>query len=480
MPNHHLFWFKQDLRLNDNPGLHAALSGADNLILIFILDESDTPIGRASLWWLHESLKALSDAIEALGGQLILRRGNPEKILLKILAENTIEKVFWNRCYEPQAIHRDTKLKAAIQQRGIDVASFNASLLFEPGSIKTQNGKPYKVFTPFWKKGCLEKVSHIPSLVPLPKLWPETTKCQSDKLEDWQLLPASPNWAESFSQYWQPGEKGAANNLQRFLEVGIKGYKLLRNRPDLSHVSRLSPHLHWGEIAPWRVWEETEAVAKLDSALSYQDLEHFFSELGWREFSYNLMFHFPHITESNWRKAFDAFPWKNDQQALKKWQTGMTGYPIVDAGMRELWQTGWMHNRVRMITASFLIKDLMIDWRQGMAWFWDTLVDADLANNSASWQWVAGSGADAAPYFRVFNPVTQGERFDPDGAYVRRWCSELAGMPSQWIHKPWKASDDILKSSGVELGVDYPFPMVEHSMARIEALAAYKALPKEV
>lgn len=482
MTKNHLFWFRQDLRLKDNPGLNAALEAAEKVTLIYILDEMDDgpeKLGGASRWWLHESLLSLKQDIANLGGDLVLLRGKPEDILLAFTAEHEIDSVFWNRCYEPSAIARDTAIKSALQAQRVEAKSFNASLLFEPWQIKTQSDQPYKVFTPFWKKGCLSKTHLIPTVSPPPSRIPKGVECESEELDAWELLPISPNWAVSFTESWQPGEVGADAKLQSFLDDGIRGYKELRNRPDLDNVSRLSPHLHWGEVAPWRIWQQTEASAQSNPDLSYKDMEHFFSELGWREFSYHLLYHFPELTQSNWRKTFDAFPWKQNKAALAQWQKGQTGYPIVDAGMRELWQTGWMHNRVRMIVASFLIKDLMIDWREGAAWFWDTLVDADLANNSASWQWVAGSGADAAPYFRIFNPVTQGERFDPEGAYVRRWCPELEKLSNKWIHKPWEADEDTLKTAGVQLGVTYPEPMVNHAEAREAALAAFKALPKE-
>ncbi|MBT8136539.1 MAG: DNA photolyase family protein [Gammaproteobacteria bacterium] len=476
-----LVWFRQDLRLKDNPALNAARESDNPMVLVYILDETidpDEQIGGAAKWWLHRSLDALAQSIEKTGNRLVLRRGDPLEILEEIAEKADITEVHWNRVYEPQAIARDKEIKAALCDRDIDVSSHNGSLLFEPWTVKNQAGKPYKVYSQYWRRGCLQNKPQWPELNGKPrKLAASKKKIASDKLKDWALLPSDPDWAEEFD-VWQPGEKGAAMRLRQFIDKGLDGYKELRNRPDMEKVSRLSPHLHWGEIAPWHVWAAVESADAADRSISRKDVEHFLSEIGWREFAYHLLYHFPTLPVKNWREQFDGFPWKKSKKKLKAWQKGQTGYPIVDAGMRELWATGWMHNRVRMIVASFLIKDLMIHWREGERWFWDTLVDADLANNSSSWQWVAGSGADAAPYFRIFNPVTQGEKFDPDGEYVRRWVPEIAELDEKVLHHPWDADADELKDAGVKLGKTYPKPIVDHAEAREAALAAYQQIKK--
>ena len=461
-----IVWFRQDLRLADNPALaHAASKGA--VLPVYILDESDDArtIGGASRWWLHRCLAALA---KSLGGLVILR-GNPRDLLPELARETQAQGVYWNRCYEPYAIARDTQIKRRLTRDGIDVASFNGGLLFEPWTVQTKDGGPYKVYSPFWR-ACLQLPLDAPR--PAPRVELAKTDVLGVALEELALIQVKPNWAKGFAREWTPGEAGARNRLDAFLDDGIDGYAELRNRPDLPHTSRLSPHLHFGEISPRQIWAAAMARAEADGALR-KDVEKFLAELGWREFSYHLLYHFPELPERNWRRAFDAYPWTTDTKHLAAWQRGRTGYPIVDAGMRELWATGYMHNRVRMIVASFLIKHLRIDWRRGEAWFWDTLVDADLANNAASWQWVAGSGADAAPYFRIFNPMQQGRKFDPDGAYVRRWCPELTRLPDAHLHAPFEAPQDVLREAGVALGVDYPEPIVDHAEARKAALAGY-------
>ncbi|MFN9163664.1 MAG: cryptochrome/photolyase family protein, partial [Alphaproteobacteria bacterium] len=350
---------------------------------------------------------------------------------------------------------------------GIRAESFNASLLREPWEMKTGSGGPYRVFTPFWRAareqlGTVETTAR-PKAIPAPATWPA-----SDKLTAWKLLPTKPDWATGFTPLWTPGEQGARKRLDGFLSRTIAGYAANRDRPDIEATSRLSPHLHFGEISPRQLWKAATAAAQSQGQETNTDK--FLAEVGWREFSYHLLYHFPHLPERNYKESFDAFPWDDNETNFRKWCRGQTGYPIVDAGMRELWTTGFMHNRVRMVAASFLIKHLLIPWQKGEAWFWDTLVDADLASNSASWQWVAGSGADAAPYFRIFNPVMQGEKFDPDGAYVRKWVPELASCSPKFIHRPWDAPDFAR--------LRYPAPMVDHATARDRALKAFKTLPK--
>jgi deoxyribodipyrimidine photo-lyase len=463
-----IVWFRQDLRISDNPALsHAAALGA--VIPVYIFDDtipaSGWPMASASRWWLHHSLAELD---RSLGGLAILR-GDPRRILPSLVREMRATRVFWNRCYEPYAIKRDAEVKSTLQDNGIEVASFNGGLLFEPWEVKTQGGGHYQVFTPFWR--ACQKLT-APQPLRAPPMASAPRRDLGGSLADLSLLPRTPNWAVGFSDVWSPGESGAQRRLTAFLDGDLDGYGELRNRPDLSKVSRLSPHLHFGEISPRQIWWATRMIADGNAHL-LNDAQKFLSELGWREFSYHLLFHYPNLPETNWKAAFDAYPWSNNESYLRAWQRGKTGYPIVDAGMRELWATGYMHNRVRMIAASFLIKHLRIDWRQGEAWFWDTLVDADLANNAAGWQWVAGSGADAAPYFRVFNPIEQGRKFDPDGEYVRRWCPELKSLPSSVVHAPFEAPDGVLRMSGVTLGVDYPKPIVEHHSARAAALEGY-------
>lgn len=466
-----IVWFRQDLRISDNPALaHAASRGA--VLPLYILDETPSPDGRplggASRWWLHHSLTALS---ESLGG-LVLLRGDPRKLLLEFVRAVGVKGVYWNRRYEPYAIARDKVLKSELAEAGLDVASFNGNLLFEPWEIKTKEGGPYKVYSPFWR-ACLK--SSVVGPGNRPKLQLQSPADVGESLDDWKLIPTAPNWAKGFDREWSPGENGARRRLDDFLEEGLSGYADLRNRPDLPNVSRLSPHVHFGEISPRQIWAAVTMQAEANAGLR-KDAEKYLSELGWREFSHHLLYHFPTLSEQNWKSSFDTYPWVDDVAQLKAWQHGQTGYPIVDAGMRELWATGYIHNRVRMVVASFLIKHLRIDWREGEAWFWDTLVDADLANNAASWQWVAGSGADAAPYFRIFNPMEQGRKFDPDGAYVRKWCPELGRLPRNLIHAPFEVPADALEAAGIVLGETYPYPVVDHVTARAAALAGYEVV----
>lgn len=468
-----IVWLRQDLRLADNPALQAAAQTGQPLLFVYVLDDA-TPgrwkLGGASRWWLDRSLRALGAALAKKGARLILRRGAAEAVLPTILAETGASAVFWNRLYEPYAIARDTRMKATLQKSGVAVETFNGALLHEPWSIRTRQDQPFKVFTPFWRAA-----SAIAPRAPLPP--PHSIQSfkgdiASDELDAWRLTPRRPDWATGFDPVWSPGEKGAAAALDAFLDAKLAAYPDARNRPDHNGTSRLSPHLHFGEISPVQIWRAAQARAG-DAG---RPLEKFLAEIGWREFSHHLLFHWPTLPEANWRSSFDAIPWRDDDASFRAWTRGQTGFPIVDAGMRELWATGYMHNRVRMIAASFLIKDLLIDWRRGADWFWDTLLDADLANNSASWQWVAGSGADATPYFRIFNPVTQGKTYDPNGAYVRRWAPELANLPDELIHAPWLAAPNVLRDARVELGRTYPQRIVDHATARKRALDVFSSL----
>jgi len=472
-----LVWFRQDLRLTDNPALAAAVEDGAPIVPVYVLDD-ETPgrwaPGGAARWWLHQSLAALAGGLDRAGARLVLRRGRGEEVIPALAEEIGAARVVWNRCYEPWAIDRDTRLKAALKERGLRADSFNASLLFEPWAVLTRSGDPYKVYTPFWKacrdRADIDAPKPAPQRLPAPEAWPA-----GDALDDWELRPKTPDWANGLRETWRPGEAGAHDRLGAFLDARLGRYKDDRNRPDLDATSGLSPHLHWGEIGPRQVWSATgHRIDSGDLAGRENQAETFLKELVWREFSYHLLYHFPHLPDSPLNERFSEFPWAENRQRLRAWQTGRTGYPIVDAGMRQLWHIGWMHNRLRMIVASFLVKDLLQPWQAGEAWFWDTLVDADLANNSASWQWVAGCGAGAAPYFRVFNPVLQGRKFDPDGDYVRRWVPELRGLSADHIHEPWAAPAATLKDAGVRLGDTYPEPMIDHKAARREALSAFE------
>lgn len=475
-----IVWFRQDLRLGDNPALRAAIDAKRPLILVYVLDD-ETPgrwrIGAAQRWWLHRSLEALGVDISKRGARLLLRRGCSEEIIARLAEETSAAAVFWNRCYEPFAIARDSALKATLTARGVRVESFSGALLNEPWTVQTKSGEPFKVFTPYWR-ACLAQSGWRAPLPAPRKLDGYAGALASDALSAWRLLPTRPNWAAGFAPEWEPGEAGAQAALERFLDTAMKTYSEARDQLGARGTSRLSPHLHWGELSPTQIHAAVEAAVERDSALR-NGADKFMSEIGWREFSHNLLYHWPTLPEANWRRSFDTFPWREDEAGLEAWRRGRTGYPVVDAAMRELWTTGYMHNRARMIAASFLIKHLMLDWRCGEAWFWDTLLDADLASNAASWQWVAGSGADAAPYFRIFNPVTQGERYDASGAYVRRWVPELAGLPTALLHQPWKADAPALAAAGVRLGETYPRPIVEHGFARVRALAAFKSMSSE-
>lgn len=465
-----IIWFRKDLRLSDNPALSYACKTHTDILLLYILDEPLSTIqSKAQSWWLHHSLNQLQQSLKNHRLKLVLQKGSPEVILQSLVQKHQIQAIYWNRCYEPQSIQRDQRLKEIFKQQELEIKSFNGSLLNEPWTVKNQQGAPFKVFTPFWKQ-CLKQIQITPSHQI--EQWPQNIESPSEDINDWNLLPTTPNWADLFPSYWCPGEDGAQEKLQLFLEHGIHRYKNSRDQPALKATSSLSPHLHFGEISPWKVFR-TISQYGLTHLENETHVQHYLSELGWREFSYYLLYHFPTLPHENFKPEFNAFPWHKDVEAYKCWTKGQTGYPIVDAGMRELWRTGTMHNRVRMIVASFLIKDLFIDWREGAAWFEKTLLDADLASNSASWQWVAGSGADAAPYFRIFNPVLQGEKFDPEGVYVKKWLPELQNLPKKWIHHPWDAPSHELN---ITLGIHYPNPIVDHNKARDQAMQYYQSL----
>ncbi len=470
-----IVWFRLDLRLADNPALAAAVKRGGAVVPVFIYapeEEAPWEPGAASRWWLHQSLNRFELRLRELGSKLIIRRGSSLETLAALAKETSAEAVFWNRRYEPAVIARDSKVKEALRGQGLTAESFNAALLHEPWTIQNQSRKPFQVFTPFWKN-CLAQAEparplSAPKQLSAPSKWPKSLAL--DELE----LEPKVNWAEGFRAAWQPGEAGATANLKRFFGKAFDDYSVQRDKPDIVGTSRLSPHLHFGEIGPRQIWHAiaADALKRGLSAASWRSSQ-FLAELGWREFAHNLLFHFPHTPAEPLRAEFKNFRWRKDEAWLRAWQKGRTGYPIVDAGMRELWATGWMHNRVRMIVASFLVKDLLLPWQEGARWFWDTLVDADLAQNTLGWQWTAGCGADAAPFFRVFNPVSQGEKFDAHGGYVRRWCPELGRLPDQWLHKPGNAPGEIIARAGIALGRNYPSPIVSHAVAREVALEAF-------
>ena len=462
-----IHWFRQDLRLADNPALTKAAEN-DEVIPIYILDDDNAgnyAMGSTSRFWLHHSLKAL-DA--SLNNSLSVYRGNPQIILDDIIKRFDVKAVYWNRCYEPWRISRDTCIKESLIKQRIKVCTSNGSLLWEPWNVTKDDGTPYKVFTPFYRKGCLNNAN---PRAPLSKLECVKYICDPNHvgIDSLDLLPKV-TWHKQLEPHWDIGEEGAVRQFKDFIDKGIAFYKEGRNIPSKPYVSRLSPHLHFGEVSPNQLWHGIKNIS------NDKHVEHFCSELGWREFSYSQLYYNPDLPRKNLQSKFDTFPWRENTNHLHAWQTGKTGIPMVDAGMRELWQTGYMHNRVRMIVGSFLVKNLRLNWHHGERWFWDTLVDADLANNSASWQWIAGCGADAAPYFRIFNPVVQGHKFDPDGKYVRKYIPEIASLPNKYLFSPWEASEAILKQSGIELGSTYPRPTVDLKESRELALTAFKSI----
>ncbi len=474
-----LVWFRNDLRLSDHPALATAAKSGKPVTCIYIVETNASlrPLGGASRWWLHHSLKSLEASLGAIGGRLLCYHGDSEQIVSELVQRLNIDEVHWSRRYGGAERDVDARLKADLKARGVAVESHNGSLLHEPWQVLNKSNEPYKVFTPFWR-ACLAGPAPerpLPAPEKIVSAAPDPGALSIDALN---LLPTKPNWAADFHKYWHVGESAARQRLEDFITNSLTGYGTLRDVPDAHATSRLSPHLRFGEISPREIFYAVQMAREADK-IPAGDASKFLAEIGWREFSYALLFHNPHLATRNFVSKFDAFEWSEPKASdLEAWQRGRTGYPIVDAGLRELWSTGVMHNRVRMIVASFLIKHLMIDWRVGEQWFWDTLCDADTASNAASWQWVAGSGADAAPYYRIFNPIIQGEKFDPEGAYVRKFVPELKGVAAKHIHKPWELSSAELRSSGVELGKTYPHPIVDHGFARIRALNAFQALSK--
>ncbi len=466
-----VMWFRQDLRLHDNPALTAAIDSGESVIPLYILDDvnaDDWKMGGASRWWLHQSLQALDKDLRAAGlGALVLLHGDAEKELAAFVKKNNVNAVYWNRRYEPWAMARDTRIKKNLQ---VEAHSFASYLLFEPWVIKNKTGGQYKVFTPFSKAVMEQRQDILPPDTKAPKAHAKAPDAKGLKLADLGLMPAIA-WYADMAKEWQPGEQGAQERLEETVHKIAGHYKERRDFPAIDGVSRLSPHLHFGEISPRQVWHAVDNESRKHGRSKYsQNAEGFLRQLIWRDFSWHLLYHDPQFPDREWNPQFRTFPWKKNAKLLRAWQKGQTGYPIVDAGMRQLWQTGWMHNRVRMIVGSFLVKNLLIDWRAGEKWFWDTLVDADLGNNAAGWQWIAGCGADAAPYFRIFNPVLQSKKFDADGEYIRTYVPELKDVPAAYIHAPWEAPPMIQSA----LRGKYPPPVVDHARARDAALAAYR------
>lgn len=475
-----IVWFQRDFRVGDNPALLSAVERGSPVIPVFIWspdDEGDWPPGAASRWWLHHSLASLDRDLRKLGSRLILREGDSMQVLQDLIVECEAGALYWNRRYEPSLVAREADIKSEFRSQNIAVESYNGSLLYEPWELLTQQEKPFRVFGAYWK-ACVSQTEPpqplpTPRIISTPSKWPKSLL-----LETLHLLPVI-DWADGIRKTWKPGSRGAEENLNRFIEESLDRYSVERDRPDRLGTSRLSPHLYFGEISPRHIMHAVLDYVQPKNREGAQSAWTFIRQLAWREFSYHLLFHFPFTGDQPLNAAFSNFPWREDADLLTAWQRGRTGYPYIDAGMRELWHTGWMHNRVRMTVASFLVKDLLIPWQEGARWFWNTLIDADLANNTMGWQWTAGCGADAAPYFRIFNPVLQGERFDPDGAYVRRWVPELKSLPNKLIHKPWEAPASLLSECGVELGENYPEPVVDHAKARRLALELYDEIKSQ-
>lgn len=463
-----IHWFRQDLRLSDNPSFSSATKqGA--VLPLYIFDDvncAKKDLGAASRCWLHHALVELNTNLDF---KLITKLGDPLFIIIELVKKYKIDEVHWNRCYEPWQIKRVTELKSALRDAGVIVTTQNGSLLWEPWEIEKKSGGNYKVFTPFYRKGCLQ---FMPPRKPIPK--PKKIQYLPHKerlntIDSLNLLPSKP-WGKVIMSHWAVGELAAMKRLKSFIKNDLLEYSDGRNFPAEQKISRLSPYLHWGEISPNQIWY---AVKKLSQN---KNTDCFLSELGWREFSYSLLYYYPTLVTDNLQKKFNGFAWRKSKKLLNAWQRGMTGYPIIDAGMRELWQTGFMHNRVRMIVASFLVKNCLIHWHEGEKWFWNCLVDADLASNSASWQWVAGCGADAAPFFRIFNPITQGKKFDSKGEYTRKHVPELSALPDKYLHAPWEAPAEVLQDAGIEIGKTYPKPIVDLALSRQKALEAYKTI----
>jgi len=463
-----IVWFKKDLRITDNPALHHAIKKG-KIIPIYIFDESDAgdfKMGKSSIWWLHQSLKSLS---ENLDGKLQIFKGNSQKILEEVIKKIDATSVYWNICYEPWALARDKKIEKFLKDQNINVQIFNATLLWHPEEIVKKDGTPYKVFTPFFKNGCL-KYESPREVISKPKKIDALHKKIGISIDNLNLLDKAID--KKLSKYWQPGEYYAIQHLKDFIKNGLHDYKRGRDFPSLEVTSKLSPYLQFGEISPNQIWYLSQDLGY--EFATKENVQTFLKEICWREFAYNVLYFRPDMPRKNLDKKFDKVPWKYNKKDFQAWSDGMTGYPIIDAAMRELSQTGFMHNRMRMVVASFLVKNLMIHWHKGEDWFWDLLVDADLASNSFNWQWVAGSGYDAAPYFRIFNPILQAKKFDSKAEYIKKWVPEISKLPLKYIFEPYKAPTSILESAGIILGKDYPKPIVDIKKTSKSALETFK------
>ena len=466
-----IHWFKQDLRLQDNPSINYLSEKEEKTLFIYIFenDNDSLSLGSASKVWLHHSLEYLN---KQLNGKLLIFSDSPKNVFKKLIEDFSVSSVSWNRCYDPASIKNDAKIKIFLKKHIDDVKSFNGSLLWEPWEILKSDGTPFKVFTPFYKNGCL---AFTPPRKPISKKIKIFDSNYSTNEISFLKYNEKNKWAPKITQNWKIGEEFAHEAMSNFFKFGIENYKEGRNFPSKKNVSRLSPFIHWGQISPNTLWWE---CSEKNYSINQENINTFKSELGWREFSYYLLFHFPKITKENLQVKFDNFEWEFNKIYFKRWTKGQTGYPIVDAGMRELWETGYMHNRVRMIVGSFLVKNLLIHWKKGERWFWDCLFDADVASNSASWQWVAGTGADAAPYFRIFNPVTQGQKFDPDGEYTKKYVPELKKMPLKYLFNPWDCPENVSNDIEFKIGKHYPSPVVNLKESREKALKVFTSLKK--
>ncbi|MGA8261058.1 MAG: deoxyribodipyrimidine photo-lyase [Arenicellales bacterium] len=468
-----IVWFRRDLRLHDNPALRSAHDEGGPVIPVYVYapeEEEPWRPGAASRWWLHHSLGALDASLGAVGFPLLILRGDTSSTLMMLCRRTRARAVYWNRLYDPAVVARDARVETVLRKIGVETRSFPGYLLREPGEVMTAAGTPYKVFTPY--SHAVFRLGDPPEAVAAPSGQASSEHgVDSEGVDALRLLPRI-RWDTGLREAWQPGEAGAWQRAEAFVTPDDFDYAGSRDRPDRDGISRLSPHLHFGEISPRALWHAL--MRSLAGRGREEEAFAYLRQLLWRDFAHQLLFHFPRITEDNFKPAFDAFPWRSDPALLEAWHRGETGIPLIDAGMRELWHTGFMHNRVRMNVASFLTKNAGIDWRIGARWFWDTLVDANLANNTLGWQWVTGSGPDAAPYFRIFNPVTQSRRFDPNGTYIRHWVPALSSLPARYVHSPWTAPKAVLDKAGVRVGKDYPSPVVDLKASRQRALDAYK------
>lgn len=470
-----IVWFRSDLRVADNPALHHALARGERIVPVYIdAPEELSPWqpGAASRWWLHHSLTALHDTLARLGSRLIVRRGASGEVLRTLVRERGASEVHWNRVYESAAARRDEDVIRQLQSTGVQTHTHHAGLLFEPGSVRNKQGEPYRVFTPF--RRAYRGMATPPPLGSPRALPPVSENIDSLPISQLELLPTKP-WYGGLQETWRPGEAGAHQRLQAFCQSALAHYPQWRDLPDRPGTSRLSPYMHFGEISARQIaWTLQDCVERAEDACIAQAVESLHHQLIWREFAHHLLHHFPHTSETPFDARYHVFPWSRDDALLRAWQLGHTGIPIIDAGMRQLWQTGWMHNRVRMLVASFLTKNCRVHWLDGARWFWETSTDADLANNSFNWQWVAGCGVDAAPYYRIFNPLLQANKFDGGGRYVRRWLPELAALPDRWLHQPWRAPAKVLSAAGLRIGSDYPAPIIDIAESGRTALTLWR------